>query len=116
MRAYYKRLKLNKIQYRSYKNFNEQKFLRDLENTFHLCNDLIDENLAYERFKNMFKLVVDTHAPIKSKFIRGTHAPFMNKELSKAIMHRSKLKIFTTESTPESHGMHSKDSKISVLP
>ena len=49
MRAYYKRLKLNKIQYRSYKNFNEQKFLRDLENTsFHLCNDLIDEN--YKNF------------------------------------------------------------------
>ena len=26
MRAYYERLKPNKIQYRSYKNFNEQKF------------------------------------------------------------------------------------------
>ena len=91
--------------------------MRDLENTpFHLCNDLIDKNLAYERFKNMFKLVVDKHAPITSKFIRGTHAPFMNKELIKAIMHRSKLKIFITESTPESHVMHSKDSEISVLP
>ena len=93
MRAHYERLKPNKIQYRSYKNFNEQKFLRDLENTpFHLCNDLIDKNLAYEQFRNMFKLVVDKHTPIKSKFILGTHAPFMNKELSKAIMHRSKLK------------------------
>ena len=78
MRAYYERLKPNKIQYCSYKHFNEQKFLRDLENTpFHLCNDLIDNNLAYERLKNMFKLVVDKHAPIKSKFIRGTHAPFI---------------------------------------
>ena len=36
--------------------------------------------------------MVDKHAPIKSIFIRGTHAPFMNKELSKAIMRRSKLK------------------------
>ena len=70
MRACCERLKPNKSQYRSYKNFNEQNFLRDLENIpFHLCNDLNDKNLAYERFKNMFKLVVDKHAPIKSKFI-----------------------------------------------
>ena len=104
MRAYDERLKLNKIQYCSDKNFNEQKFLRDLENTpFHLCNDLIDKNLAYERFKNMFKLVVDKHAPIKSNFIRGTHAPFMNKEPSKAIMHRSKLKnLYNRINTRES--------------
>ena len=117
MRACYKRLKPNKIQYRSYKNFNEQNFLRDLENTpLHLCNDLNDKNLAYEQFKSMFKLVVDKRAPVKSKFMRGTHAPFINKELSKAIMHRSELKIYTTKSTAENNGMHSKDSEISVLP
>ena len=89
MRACYERLKLNRIQYHSYKNFDKQNFLRDLENTpFHLCNELNDKNLAYEQFKNMFKLVVDKHAPIKSKFMRGTHAPFTNKELSffKAIL------------------------------
>ena len=67
MRACYERLKPNKIQkkkYRSYKNFNEQNFLRDLENTpFHLCNELNDKILAYKQFKNMFKLVVDKHVP-----------------------------------------------------
>ena len=47
-------------------------------------NDLNDKNLACEQFKNMFKPVVDKHAPIKSKFMRSTHAPFMNKELSNA--------------------------------
>ena len=74
MRACYESLKPNKIQYRSYKNLNEQNFLRDLENTpFHLCNDLNDKNLAYEQFKNMFKLIVDKHAPIKSKFIYEAH-------------------------------------------
>ena len=44
IRPYYEKLEPNKIQYRSYKNFNKQKFLRDLENTlFHLCNDLNDK-------------------------------------------------------------------------
>ena len=66
MRACYERLKPNKIQSRSYKNFDEQNFLRDLEKTpFHLCNEWNDKNLAYEQFKDMFKLVVDKHAPIK---------------------------------------------------
>ena len=30
--------------------------------------------------------------PLKTKKVRGNHAPFMNKELSKAIMNRSRLK------------------------
>ena len=88
-----KRLKPAKIQYRSYRSFSEKDFLRDLQNMpFHTCMDMNDKETAYVSFKNMFKKVVDKHAPMKSKLIRGTHAPFMNKELSKAIMHRSKLK------------------------
>ena len=37
-------------------------------------------------------MVLDKHAPIKKKLLRGNEAPFMTKELSKAIMNRSKLK------------------------
>ena len=93
MRACYERLKPNKIQYRSFKTFNGQNVLRDLGNIpFHFCKDMNDKNSAYEQFKNTFKLMVDKHAPIKSKFMQGKHEPFMNKELSKAIKHRSKLK------------------------
>ena len=29
---------------------------------------------------------LDEHAPLKKKYIRGNHLPFMNKELSKAII------------------------------
>ena len=104
MRANYERLKPTKIQYRSYKNFSEKDFLRDLQNMpFHTCMDMDDNEAAYSSFKDMFKKVVDKHAPMKSKLIRGTHAPFMNKELSKAIMHRSRLKnIHNKTQTKES--------------
>ena len=104
MRANYERLKPTKIQYRSYKNFSDKDFLRDLQNMpFHTCMDMDDNEAAYSSFKDMFKKVVDKHAPMKSKLIRGTHAPFMNKELSKAIMHRSKLKnIHNKTQTKES--------------
>ena len=36
--------------------------------------------------------VIDKHAPMKQKTIRGNHSPFMNKLLSKAFMQRSKFK------------------------
>ena len=37
-------------------------------------------------------MVLDKHAPIKKKIVRGNEASFMRKELNKAIMNRSKLK------------------------
>ena len=92
MRAHYEQLKPLKIQYRSYKNFNEKDFLRDLGSMpFQRCNQMHDKDNAYNCFKEIFTIVVDKHAPIKTRFVRGTQAPFMNKKLSKAIMHRSKL-------------------------
>ena len=98
MRANYERLKSIKIQYRSYKNFEEDKFIQDLQKLpFMNCKQIENKDAAYDLFKNMFKTIVDQHAPLKTKFIRGTHTPFMNKELSKAIMQISKL-----------HDMHKK--------
>ena len=58
---------------------------------FHKCNQIRDKENAYNCFKEMFTTVVDKHAPVKTRFLRGNKAPFVNKELSKAIMHRSKL-------------------------
>ena len=37
-------------------------------------------------------MVLDKHAPMKKKIVRGNEAPFMTKELSKVTMNRSKLK------------------------
>ena len=34
---------------------------------------------------------LNKHAPIKSKIVRATNAPYMNKTLAKAVMTRSKL-------------------------
>ena len=37
---------------------------------------------------------LNNHAPNKKKYTRGIHQPFMNKELSKAIMNRTRLRNF----------------------
>ena len=93
VRVNYQRLQPIKAQYRSYKNFQEKLFLKDQKKqSFEKRKNIIDKDEAYDHFKEIFVSVVNKHAPLKTKFIRGNHAPFMNKELSKAIMYRSKLR------------------------
>ena len=41
---------------------------------------------------NNFLKVVNKHAPLKKKTVRGNDAPFMNKEFRKAIYTRTRLK------------------------
>ena len=36
--------------------------------------------------------IFDKHVPIKRKYVRASEAPFMTKELHKAIMERSRLR------------------------
>ena len=42
-------------------------------------------------------MVLDKHAPIKKKIVRGNEAPFVTNELSKAIMNRSKIRNIYTK-------------------
>ena len=44
------------------------------------------------KFLKYFLKFVNYHAPLKQKLVRGNHAPFMTKELSKAVMAKSKVK------------------------
>ena len=53
---------------------------------------LMNTSNQYDILTNIFRMVLDKHASIHSKKIRGNQVPFMSKELSKAIMNRSKLR------------------------
>ena len=44
------------------------------------------EENSLEKFLETCNNVLDKNAPRKSKFLRGNHSPFINRELSKAIM------------------------------
>ena len=43
--------------------------------------------------------ILQKHAPLKSKQVTGNHAPFMNKELSKVIMNKSRMRNIYLEWT-----------------
>ena len=70
--------------------FDQVEFLKDLEKT--PFDILLKEDNPYDILTENFKNLVDKHAPLKKKIVRGNQAPFMNKDLSKAIMTRSKLR------------------------
>ena len=46
----------------------------------------------YDGLTNIFRPTLDNHAPLKQKQVRGNQAPFMTKEMSKAIIARSIIK------------------------
>ena len=89
------------LNYRNYKLFNNTLF-RD-----QVLNKLINSNLqishkGFKHFKETCLSVVNTIAPLKSRFIRANQAPFLNKEIQRGVMVRSKLRKKFLKSRSES--------------
>ena len=79
---------------RSYKDFNKESFLQDLQ---HGLNKI--DNFA--EFNDAFKAILDHHATIKQTKLRGNTKPHINKTLRKEIMKRSRLKNKANKSGKE---------------
>ena len=79
------------IKYRSYKNFDKNKFCHELDQIL-IQGDLLKADDPYNKLTDIFSDTLERHAPLKSKTIRGNQAVFMNKGLSKAIMEKSRCR------------------------
>ena len=80
--------------------------------------NLNDNNpsINYKTFSSTFRYIIDKHAPIKQRLRRGNQAPFMNKELRKAIYTRSHLKNkLNKNATPENRHTILNSKEINVL-
>ena len=91
LRSTYSKAPPREIIYRDYKLFSEQKFLTDLSEKFHNDTNYLFVN-DYDSFEKEFTTVLNKHAPMKRKVIRGNEKPHMNKALKKAIMKRTRLR------------------------
>ena len=80
MKATVSRIKPKVIRYRNYKNFDEINFLCDIKESFDFENESAIASKSYGNFSNRFEEIVNSHAPLKSKTIRGNSVFFMNKE------------------------------------
>ena len=112
LKRYFKKKDPISINYRNYKEFDEIQFRNDLLSQLELFER---ENMDYDIFKDIFMTVLDKHAPMKNKMVRANNAPFMNKILSKAFMHRSKLKNnYNKNPTEENKILYKRQRNFSV--
>ena len=54
-----------------------------------------DPNQNYNQWTDKILDIVNNHDHLKTKFVRGNNAPFMNRELQKGIYVRSRLRILS---------------------
>ena len=80
----FQKSKPKKILYRNYKNFDINIFKKVLR--------LKPQSIkSYESFEQVFLEVFNEHAPLKKKFFRANHVPYMTKSLRKATMRHPEL-------------------------
>ena len=91
MRKSFKKYQPKIITYRSYKNSSNEKDREMLINNLSKEN-FINNDDGFQRFCHISLDALNKHAPRKKNHVRGNQMPFFNKELSKAIMTRTKLR------------------------
>ena len=86
LKTTFEKAEFKKVTYRNYKQFQWESLEKDLTSSLRNCNG------EYENCEQNFIKMLNTHAPKKVKISRGNHKPNYYKNLSKAIIKRSRLK------------------------
>ena len=85
------KIKSKVLHYRSFKKFDEQNFKRDISYIPFQVLDIFDDvNDKYWMYSYLISDIINEHAPLKKKFIKGNNAPYMNSKL-KHIMYRKRM-------------------------
>ena len=75
-----------KIQFRSYKNFDENAFNTELDKVpFQVAFTFKDVDDTYWAYNKLFYEILDEHAPIKQKYLKKSSPPYMNSKYRKII-------------------------------
>ena len=90
-RSTFIKLRPKTVRYRTYKTYYKQNFLHELDQKL-IQGDIYKTDDSYSKLNEIMSDVLEKHAPLKTKTIRGNQAPFMNKRLSKAIMNKSRIR------------------------
>ena len=77
------------ISYRDYSRYSPHIFRLDLDKTLPVETAL---SMPHDIFMELFMNVLERHAPLKFKYLRINHSPFITKEIRKEIMKRSRLR------------------------
>ena len=114
MRKSFKKFQPKIINYRFYKHFQNEAFRETLLKNLSQENFVNNDN-GFQRFRSISLNSLEKHAPSKKKYTRGNHMPFFNKDLSKAIMTRTKLRnIFLQNKSEENKIRYTKQRNFCV--
>jgi len=82
------------IKYRSFKNFNEENFLSDLNNiNWNTLHTISDVNETLKVFMDSFVSVIDKHVPVRNHRVKRPSQPeWLNEEIIDAMKARDKFK------------------------
>ena len=106
----FKKQKSKIVTYRDYKRLDNEKFRESLITYFST-----GKNISYNAIENLVLHTLDKMAPIKQKHIRGNQSLFMNKDIHKAILTRTRLRNrFLKESTPMNRLVYKKQRNYCV--
>ena len=89
LKMFHAKQKARIIKYRDYKKFNSITFRMDFLKELSLSKDIKLQKGDFDKFKFIVKNLLESHAPMKEKYIRRNQAPFINKSVRKAIMART---------------------------
>ena len=83
MNVFYKKQKPTIVTYPSYKHLSNEVFMADIQNGI---SQVASENndLEFDLFKAALNEAIQRHAPIKQRYVRENHAPFINKTIKKS--------------------------------
>ena len=73
------------IRYRDRSKFNYSDFFKDLE------KEMAKHPPEYKKFEQLFLETLELHASQKFKVLRTNHKPYVDKDMRKAIIARSRL-------------------------
>ena len=80
------------IYYRSYKKFDDEIFLNDVQNIPFWVSDIFeDEDDRLWSFGKLFTDIIDKNAPVKKKTLKKPSLPYMNSSLRRAIHKKNML-------------------------
>ena len=92
LKMYFRKLPPRVISYRNFSNYDNATLINSLNEVLYE-NENRDSFLKHPAyFYRVFTEVLNKYGPPKKKYIRRNNKPFMNKEISKAIMLRVKLR------------------------
>ena len=99
LKTYFKKATPSIVTYHDYKNYSHANFRMELRQTLSL---LESPTMSNDEYVNVFTNIFDKHAPLKQKYLRANHGPFVTKDLRKACMLRSRLrnKFIETKTRP----------------